>query len=665
MARPDYYPEADFAVDRRSRTQFRLLMITVVLVFLAGMFLLAWTDHRRSAARAHQQLGYFAELFQQSLEASLNIANLKMWAMIDDISYVPFRQTENVDDIYGRRLRRTVEDVPQIDSLLLIDTEGTVMWSTTEVMVGLNLADRAYFQKAITMSRGEFTVGSPINSRGTARRLTPIAWPIISSAGELRGIFVSSLGEPYFAELLSLQGVEDDMIVRIVTADGATAFATGTDGLADPGRLMTASRPIGALGLEIQVSRSRRAVLRNYWDRTLAFGFIATLLFFTVLLSAIRARSQSVMLAAGLKRSEQDRLKIQTTQREFDAIFENVGDGIVVFDDIDTLHRSNLAARRFLDVDDDESAVHRLRERLPPFADIPKETAVYPLNLAPRDPGGPPQRLQCRVMKLHLYGTDIAYCVLEDISAEERLAETRMSFVTSVNHELRTPLTSLSGALDLLRARFEAELPAGAKKLVNMAARNADRLLVLVNDILTLQAIDQQQLSINREPVAVAEALSEAVTTNTGYGVGRDVSIAADPLPTGEDPVLLLDRVRLQQVLANLISNAIKYSPPGSQVRIGAEIHPRSVRFYVSDTGPGIPEDALDRLFDRFTKPVHGHDIQVSGTGLGLAITRELVHRQGGEITVESRAQADGAKDSGTTFHVSFQRQSGTEGQTA
>lgn len=239
---------------------------------------------------------------------------------------------------------------------------------------------------------------------------------------------------------------------------------------------------------------------------------------------------------------------------------------------------------------------------------------------------------------------------------QEQLIAARTAFITSVNHELRTPLTSLSGAIDLLQDRFTEALPAGAKKLISMAARNSDRLLVLVNDILTLQAIDQQRLNIVMEKVDAKRMLCEAVATNSGYGLGNGIRLVAETPEEAEGAAFCADATRLQQVFSNLISNAIKYSPAGGEVTIGARIDAETVTFSVRDTGPGIPKSAQPRIFDRFAKPLHNRQIQVSGTGLGLAITRELVIRQGGSIRFETRSIEDGEKPSGTTFLVSFPR---------
>ena len=258
-------------------------------------------------------------------------------------------------------------------------------------------------------------------------------------------------------------------------------------------------------------------------------------------------------------------------------------------------------------------------------------------------------------MKLHLHG-DIAYCVLEDITAEERLSATRSAFVTTVNHELRTPLTSLAGSLEVFEDRFAGQVPPGGRKLLSMAMRNAERLLVLVNDILTLQAIDQEQLRFSTERVSVSQALSDAAETNLAYGLSRGVSLEIDPPVEETEAFIQVDMVRLQQIFSNLISNAMKYSSAGETVTIGARMTDTRVTFHVRDTGPGIPAAGRDRVFDRFATNVHSNDIQATGTGLGLAITRELVQRQDGSLTLESRSVEDGEDNTGTTFYVSFPR---------
>lgn len=177
---------------------------------------------------------------------------------------------------------------------------------------------------------------------------------------------------------------------------------------------------------------------------------------------------------------------------------------------------------------------------------------------------------------------------------------------------------------------------------------------MLVNDILTLQAIDQQQLSVQMEPVGVADALTEAVAINSGYGLGAQVTLTCDTPDIPDDVFIQADRSRLQQIFSNLISNAVKYSPRNGVVRIGARVDGGMVEFHVRDSGPGIPEAARDWVFERFAKPVHEKGTQASGTGLGLAITRELALRQDAGIDFTSVTMQDDPQNTGTEFTVTF-----------
>ena len=157
------------------------------------------------------------------------------------------------------------------------------------------------------------------------------------------------------------------------------------------------------------------------------------------------------------------------------------------------------------------------------------------------------------------------------------------------------------------------------------------------------------------DKVSVAEALHEAVATNASYGQGAQVRLVCDTRDVGADRFIAADWMRLQQIFSNLISNAVKYSPRGGEVRIGAELENGNVRFWIRDSGPGIPSSARERIFQRFTKPVHSKEIQASGTGLGLAITKELAERQNASIDFDSITSQEDPENSGTTFHVTFQ----------
>lgn len=639
----------------RSQTLFWGLITTVVVMYFVGLAFLTWSDYNRATTRAEVELEHFAELYEQAVDASLSVANVRMWGLIDELSTALLNDPDQFEAQYGALMNSAVESIKQVDALVLIGADGVVLWATAEPLLGQYLGDRAYFQAASGLGVDEYTVGVPIVSRATGRRLTPIAWPLIGIDGKVRGVLASSLGEDYYSQLLAADGLQQNMYVEVVTSNGERAFTSGGE-IRDPDTpVFRARQELPALDLYIDVTRSKAAVMRGYWQRTLVFAGLATVLFLTVINAAIRARRQSTKLAQALRNSERDRERIRVAQSEFDAIFENVGDGLIVYNDNNKLHRSNRKARELMGVSSDIQAVEQLRSIVPPFSQMDEEVAVHRIHV--RNAENESVAVQCRVMKMHLHGDCIAYNVLQDISAEERLVAARTAFVTSVNHELRTPLTSLAGSLEILHERFGEDMPKNASKLLSMATRNADRLLVLVNDILTLQAIDQQQLSIQTERVSVSDVLSEAIAANTGYGVNRDVQLDIHTAPkASEQAYVQVDTVRMQQIFSNLISNAVKYTPRGGTVKIGAEVDDDIVTFYVCDAGPGIPKSAHDRMFKRFADPVHSRDNQANGTGLGLAITRELVLRQDGEISFKTRSEEDGDENPGTTFSVRFAR---------
>lgn len=650
------YRRAMPAAPGQTKAIWYATLSALTLIFAIGLTAFVSIDYRRTEGEATKHLSYLADVFDRSIEASLSIANVRMGHAIDQVAQLPLTTQTWADETYEKILTDTIAEIEQIDALVLIAPTGEVVWASAEGLLGKNLADRKYFNEAIKLTRGQYTIGIPILSRGDGRRITPIAWPVLSSTGVNQGVIASSLGEAYFEGLLSTLGLQSDIVVEMITSDGAVAFSTSGAAGRPSGERIAVAKQSPELDVTVTVSQPRAAVFEGFRDRTLIFLGTAIALFACALGLAIGSQRKSRRLADTLRQSTADNIKITTAQREFNTIFQNVGDGIVIFDDKNTVLQSNKMARRFLNAKSDIEATAQLRALLPPLSQLQDDFTAFKLDMphsrSPKDK----VTIQARVMKLQHGAIRAVYCVLTDISAEERLYAAREHFITSVNHELRTPLTSLAGALEVLEDRFSASLAPAGRKLVAMATRNADRLLLLVNDILTLQAIDQGKLQINLEPVPVHQALHEAVETNVGYGLGTSVRLALE-LPAC-DAVVTADKVRLQQVFSNFISNAVKYSPAGGVVTIGATLDDGEVAFWVRDHGPGIPQSSWAYLFERFSQPVHAKGTQATGTGLGLAITKELIERQGGAVSLRSKTLASGSADHGTTFVVKFAAQS-------
>ncbi|HVK70851.1 MAG TPA: GAF domain-containing sensor histidine kinase [Polyangium sp.] len=225
-----------------------------------------------------------------------------------------------------------------------------------------------------------------------------------------------------------------------------------------------------------------------------------------------------------------------------------------------------------------------------------------------------------------------AEAVIEQRKAIERLKD---EFVSTVSHELRTPLTSIRGALGLLEGGVLGRLPDDAMELVQIARTNTDRLVRLVNDILDLEKIEAGKLELSPKHVDARRLVSSLVESLSPVAAEAKVELWADV--RGEVD-LVVDEDRIAQVLTNLMSNALKFSPAEARVELGVEVTAAGhVRFDVRDRGPGIAEADLARLFNRFEQLDGEHRRTMGGTGLGLAISKAIVEQHGGTIGVTSK----------------------------
>lgn len=220
--------------------------------------------------------------------------------------------------------------------------------------------------------------------------------------------------------------------------------------------------------------------------------------------------------------------------------------------------------------------------------------------------------------------------VIRDISDRKRIERLQSEFISTVSHELRTPLTSIRGSLGLLSGGMLGELPEEAREYVDIALNNSDRLVRLINDILDIEKIQSGSMELRSFTTELALALRMSVQANAGFASSHEVSLKIrEPLPAGE---VLVDPDRLAQVFANLISNAVKFSPSRGLVEVGAEREGRWFRVTVSDQGPGISPEFEGRIFTRFAQADASSTRQKGGTGLGLSISKALVEKMGGRI---------------------------------
>jgi len=232
---------------------------------------------------------------------------------------------------------------------------------------------------------------------------------------------------------------------------------------------------------------------------------------------------------------------------------------------------------------------------------------------------------------------------IHDITERKRVERMKDEFVSTVSHELRTPLTSISGSLGLLAGGAGGELPEQAANLVAVAQRNADRLILLINDILDIERIAAGRMVFDFRVQPLMPLIEAAVDANRGYAERFEVSF--EVVERVDDVRVNVDAHRLEQVLANLLSNAAKFSPKGERVEIRAARRGDSVRVEVTDRGPGIPEEFRSQVFHKFTQADGSDQRRLGGTGLGLSITKAIVEKMRGTIGFETEV------GTGTTFY--------------
>jgi len=220
----------------------------------------------------------------------------------------------------------------------------------------------------------------------------------------------------------------------------------------------------------------------------------------------------------------------------------------------------------------------------------------------------------------------------------------KSEFISIVSHELRTPLTSIQGALGLLTTEIAGELPEKAQSIISIAHKNSLHLAQLVNDILDMEKMVTDKMEFDIEPQDIQPIVEETVATIGPFAEQHSVNINIQILT--EATQAEVDSDRLTQVLNNLISNAIKYSPEGETIEVSVVKNDKFVRVSVADHGPGIAEEFHQEIFQQFTQISNATTRLTPGTGLGLSIVKAISERMNAEVSVESTVGV------GSIFHI-------------
>ena len=234
--------------------------------------------------------------------------------------------------------------------------------------------------------------------------------------------------------------------------------------------------------------------------------------------------------------------------------------------------------------------------------------------------------------------------IVRDITERKKIDKLKNEFVSTVSHELRTPLTSIRGSLGLVAGGVAGEISAKAKELIDIAYKNSERLVRLINDMLDIEKIESGKMTLDLKSHALMPLIEQAVEANRAYGEAYGVTFEITETIPGVH--VLVDQDRLLQVMANLLSNAAKFSPANGLVKIAVVHGNLGVRVMVIDQGTGVPDAFRHQIFQKFSQADSSDTRQKGGTGLGLNITKAIIEKMHGVIGFDS------ATGAGSMFYI-------------
>ena len=325
--------------------------------------------------------------------------------------------------------------------------------------------------------------------------------------------------------------------------------------------------------------------------------------------------------------------EVENERNKLSTLFLHMTDGVVAFSPAGLVIHSNPAASQMLS---------RSMDPTTSFQDLFAEDAAFDQILTLKRP----QYLEAqktvgeRELELFMapYSADQApggvMVVIHDVTEQRRSEQARREFVANVSHELRTPLTNIKSYAETVIAAGDELPPELHNNFMGVIVSEADRMTRIVQDLLTLSKIDYGKMEMNVSRFSFSKAVRsvyEAVALNA-ESHGHTLTFSCEENMPDVDG----DRERIEQVIMNIVSNAIKYTPDGGRIAITAATSGRNVFVRISDNGIGIPEKDLPRLFERFYRVDKARSRESGGTGLGLSIAKEILNQHKGDIRIES-----------------------------
>lgn len=341
-----------------------------------------------------------------------------------------------------------------------------------------------------------------------------------------------------------------------------------------------------------------------------------------------------------LEAAAADRIRLEEAvtaqERLAEEAFRELDEGLLVVDDAGTCTASNLAALRLLNLSSDQVVGQPIATVLP---------VLRPADDVARSAGDQFFEIGGRAVAVSRSSAvtpgRLSVIALRDFTDARSVERLKRDLVATVSHELRTPLTAIQATVSMLSAGDGGDLTDTQQRLVALLDRNTERLRVLIDDLLHMGALEGGRVTLKRMSVNLADTCATVVSDCTASAAAKNVTLRTDL----NDARVSADSTRIQQVIENLLQNAVKFTPSGGWIDVSTHLWNQRATVVVRDTGIGIATEDLDRVFEKFYRTPDGARF-AHGTGLGLSIARSIVALHGGRLTAES----DGRN--GTTMTV-------------
>lgn len=333
-------------------------------------------------------------------------------------------------------------------------------------------------------------------------------------------------------------------------------------------------------------------------------------------------------------RLEEQMSRLASERQRLDAILHGMGEGVMVLDTAGTITLINPALRGQLAI---AGAVEGKG-----LVEVCRHPDLLQAYQEHRENGGevfgevalPDGKTYLSTHWVPLGDRQGTVAVFHDISELKRIETIRKDFVANVSHELRTPVAVIKGYAETLLDGALEESGERSRNFVAVIAEHAERLTNLINDVLALSRLEGKEAVLDLKPVDLSGTIQKSAKLLEEHARSKGIGLEMD-LPA-QLPEVMADQAQMEQVLLNLLDNAIKYTRSGGRISLTAVESAENIIISVSDTGVGIPEKDIARIFERFYRVDEGRSREQGGTGLGLAIVKHIVQQHGGQISVES-----------------------------